>query len=84
MPLYLKEKLNEDHLYLVNLLEQCPYEIEYAPKKLQSKGSSTCGRWCALRIKFDKINIDEFVDVFFEFKPYSPDEICVVLSNSLL
>ena len=54
----------EDYPYLTRLLYECPFQIEYNNKTLQSKKSSVCGRYCILRLLLSDYTIDEFNKLF--------------------
>jgi hypothetical protein len=60
IPKQLKYKFGMDYKYLTDLLYNSPYTIDYNPKVLQDKYSSTCGRWCAVRMSMDNLTTEQF------------------------
>ncbi len=54
----------QNYKYLTKLLYDSGYNVEYNDKKLQDSNSSTCGKWCVLRMMMNKLNIDEFNKLF--------------------
>lgn len=46
--------------------------VEYNDNQLQKlkKGVNTCGRWCALFMKYGSVTIDEFNEIFNNYKKY--------------
>ncbi len=82
MNMNLRKSLNEDKAYLVNLLDKSRYDIEYVDFMLQGKKTSTCGRWCGLRMRYSDVSIDIFIE-FFKSYNCSPDELCTIISNQI-
>lgn len=63
-----RSETDQNYKYLTNLLYNGPYRVEYNDKALQSKKSSTCGRWCIYRLKKNNLTIEEFQDLFKNIK----------------
>ena len=61
--------------HLTHLLYSSPYKISYNDVQLQKfkHHVNTCGRWCALRVRFRSDSLDRFVDLFTKNKAYDPD-----------
>lgn len=82
--------VNQDYPYLSKLLHDSKYNIYYNPYRLQKlqKGINTCGRWCAIFLKYinEYGDIDDFVKVFKNYKKegYDLDELIVYLTDYLL
>lgn len=71
--------------HLLKLLTRCKHKIYYNDLKLQkmSQNIATCGRYCALYLKYDYMNVDDFVKLIknkSEEYGLTPDEIVCVLS----
>lgn len=66
VPEEFKHKSNQDKPYLSMLLLNSPYKLEYNEFDFQNKkqGVNTCGRWCAMRILFKYLTIEEFASLF--------------------
>jgi|SRR5580693_8213995 hypothetical protein len=61
-----RKKSNQDHTYLSALMYNSPYELTYNEYKFQKHGHNinTCGRWCAIRLIFRFLTLDEFSNIF--------------------
>lgn len=59
-------------------------KVEYNDNQLQKfkKGINTCGRWCGIFLKYDKVTIDEFNEIFnfYKSKGYDLDELITNLT----
>lgn len=78
-----RKNLNEDELYLCDLLEKSHYNIEYNSEVIQKRGTACCGCWCALRIANPDMNVEDFINCFKQISWLTPDEICTGLSIKL-
>jgi len=81
-------KFKPDLLHLLQKYCDKGGKVDYNYHKLQklSDKISTCGRWCGLFMRYNDMSIDEFAN-FFKRKQrlgYSPDELCVKISNKFL
>jgi len=65
-----RQENNMDYPYLVYLLNKSKLPIEYNPFKFQKMDgeTSTCGRWCTLRMNMKQLDIDEFTKLIKQFK----------------
>ncbi len=82
------QRINQDYPILSKLLGHSPYKIHYNPFPLQSfdNGSATCGRWCAVYLKYfkDFKDIDAFGECLMGYKDiYDLDELIVKLTDKL-
>ena len=61
--------------HLTHLLENSPYTVSYNDTQLQQFKNhvNTCGRWCALRVRFRSNSLDDFIDLFTKNKHYDGD-----------
>ena len=59
-----RKQNNQLYKQLSHLLYNSHYDVEYNNKKLQNDKSSTCGKWCALRMLKNDLDIDEFNNLF--------------------
>ena len=61
--------------HLSHLLDNSPYTVVYNDTQLQQfkHHVNTCGRWCALRVRFRTDSLDEFVDLFTKNEHYDGD-----------
>jgi hypothetical protein len=64
IPQELRYKRGMEYKYLTDLLLKCPYEVDYNPKCLQDSKSSTCGRYCAVRMSFPDLSTEQFNSMF--------------------
>lgn len=55
---------NHDYTYLLRLLTKVNKRVIYNNYKLQSRNTSTCGHWCAVRMITRKMYCDEFAKCF--------------------
>lgn len=65
---------NQDHKYLLDLLLKSPYKVSFNEYRLQNNNYSTCGRWCAMRVRYKLLSLEEFVKMFLN-KKETPDVI---------
>tara|TARA_R110002153_G_scaffold25979_3_gene81894 strand:- start:1454 stop:1948 length:495 start_codon:yes stop_codon:yes gene_type:complete len=80
----LKAELNSNHRYLTQLLYNSNKPVEYNEYQLQDrkKNVNTCGRWVILRLKYPKISVNDFYDIFKESSKYiNNDELITQLVN---
>ena len=58
--------------HLTHLLENSPYTVVYNDVQLQQfkHHVNTCGRWCALRVRFRTDSLDDFIDLFTKNEHY--------------
>jgi hypothetical protein len=75
----------QDKKMLIKLLLRCKHDIYYNDIKLQELNTNiaTCGRYCALYLKYNNMNIDDFVKIIknkAEEYNMTPDEIVCALS----
>lgn len=80
-----KKIQGQDKKLLLKLLTKCKYKIYYNDIKLQklNENIATCGRYCALYLKYDYMNIDDFTELIKrKSKQYglTPDQIVCALS----
>lgn len=77
---FINEKFRKEngewHSELLRKLYNSGRKIEYNDYRLQGPKTSTCGRWCALRINHKDMSIEEFAKLFIN-KVLSPDDILV-------
>lgn len=75
---------HEDKSYLSNLMINSKYKnLNFNPYRLQGPSTSTCGRFCALRMGYDKLSdkkFDELVNGTF----YTPDAYVTVITQKYL
>jgi len=57
----INKMLGQGYPMLSKLLYDCPYDIRYCNKKFQGEDSSTCGRWCAMRLIFKILDEYDFI-----------------------
>lgn len=53
-----------DYPYLVDLLNKSGRKVVCNKYKLQKSGTSTCGDWCTVRMKFKDLHMTEFAHCF--------------------
>lgn len=75
----------QDKKQLIKLLLRSKYNIYYNDVKMQklNKNIATCGRYCALYLKYDYMNIDDFtkkIKKMAKDNNLTPDEIVCLLS----
>jgi hypothetical protein len=80
IPKELRYKRGMEYKYLTDLLLKCPYEVDYNPKCLQDSKSSTCGRYCAVRMSFPDLSTDDF-NTMFSDDLKNNDKIVCYLTN---
>ena len=61
--------------HLTHLLDNSPYTVVYNDTQLQQfkHHVNTCGRWCALRVRFRSDSLDRFIDLFTKNECYNGD-----------
>ena len=61
--------------HLTHLLDNSPYTVSYNDVQLQQfkHHVNTCGRWCALRVRFRSDSLDEFIALFTKNECYDGD-----------
>ena len=61
--------------HLSHLLDNSPYTISYNDTQLQQfkHHVNTCGRWCALRVRFRSDSLDDFINLFKKNEHYDGD-----------
>lgn len=62
IPMHFRLISNQYYPYLSILMYNSPYELSYNEHKFQKHGKNikTCGRWCAIRLVFRNLSLDEF------------------------
>jgi hypothetical protein len=67
--------------YLSKLMKESPYELSYNHHRFQQlkKDINTCGRWCALRVNFKFLPLEEFKKLVTNDK-FTPDETVTLMS----
>ncbi len=66
IPKNFRDKSNQNYPYLSMLLLKSRYPLTYNEHKFQVmvKGINTCGRWCAVRLAFRHISLEDFYKLF--------------------
>ena len=66
----IKKQLGIDYNYLSKLLYDSKNKIEFNEHQLQTykTGYNTCGRWVSYRLKHNNLDIDQFNELFTNFK----------------
>jgi hypothetical protein len=61
--------------HLSHLLDSSPYIVTYNDVQLQQfkHHVNTCGRWCALRVRFRSDSLDRFIGLFTKNEHYGGD-----------
>jgi len=72
---------NHDFTYLTKLLYEANTKVIFNEYQLQNIKTSTCGHWCAIRMKYYDLFNDEFYKIFKNKK--NRDQIVVKLFNKL-
>lgn len=67
IPSQFRQRSNQDHSWLLCLLQQSGCRVEYNEVPLQRDvpGVATCGRWCIFRIAHRDISIKQFQKLFY-------------------
>lgn len=76
IPKELRYKRGMEYKFLTDLLLNCPYDVDYNDKCLQDEKSSTCGRYCAVRMSFPDLTTDEFNSMFSDDLKKNDELIC--------
>lgn len=87
VPENLRQSLGEDYPHLTYLLAKATGpkgvfgRVVYNSYPLQKskKDTSTCGRWCGLRVVFKRLNIDQFIKMF-KGQKFEPDWYATALT----
>jgi hypothetical protein len=83
---YAKYNHNRLHSYLLKLMYDSSYLIDYNDYELQGNYPiSTCGRWCVERLKNKGLSTKAFGNTFFDISEktgFSPDYIVTILNIS--
>ena len=74
---------HETHKYLSDILSSSDLPVVYNSHRFQGPGTSTCGRYCAVRIWNSHMNDTEFKDFIYS-TVYTPDELVTVLTENVL
>jgi hypothetical protein len=69
--------------YLSQLLVDCPLDIEYNDKKLQSKTASTCARHCVYRICMKNLPLKRYQSMISNFRDMTPDELVTMMTSMM-
>lgn len=74
----------QNHTYLLKLMDNSPYELEYNDHKLQQFGDgiNTCGRHVINRLRYQKIPIDDYARIL-KSTDYSPDELVTMMTYNI-
>jgi hypothetical protein len=72
--------LGQGFKYLSRLLHDCPEDIHYNHFCYQGDDSSTCGRWCIMRLFFHEFDEYLFHEIFKDID----DSMLVSIMDSLL
>jgi len=88
IPIDFRLKSNQYYPYLSILMYNSPYELSYNEHPFQKHGVNikTCGRWCALRLIFRNLSLDEFDAAIKFFKNrlnISSDQLVTLLTLKL-
>jgi hypothetical protein len=81
VPPELRYKRGMDYKYLTDLLLNSPYEIDFNDKCLQDSKSSTCGRYCVVRMSFSDLSTDDFNSMFSDDLKNNDKIICYLTNN---
>ena len=75
-------KSNQNYPYLTKLMVDSPYNLTYNhyPFQQYKKGINTCGRWCATRLLFRNLSLDDFIKLFGKNRKYSRDFYVTLLT----
>jgi hypothetical protein len=82
VPAGFRGQSGQDYPYLSDLIKDSAYKnVIYNDVKLQktSPGTSTCGRWCALRVCFRNVPLKQFQRWFLHQK-LAPDQYVTALT----
>lgn len=84
MPDYFNQRNNQNHTYLLDLMDKSPYDLEYNDHQLQKfdDGISTCGRHVICRLIFRDVPINDYFKIM-QSTEYSPDEIVTVMTENI-
>lgn len=77
-----QEKNYPDTRYLSKLIYNSGLPLEYNDYQLQNRKDhsiATCGYWVGVRLKYRNVPIDKFAKVFYEFPPWTPDQIVTLM-----
>lgn len=70
IPMSFRLKSKQYYPYLSILMYESPYQLSYNEFAFQKHGSNikTCGRWCALRIVFKNLTLNQFHNMIESLK----------------
>ncbi len=78
IPMAMRKLIHEYFPYLVRLLDDYGWPVEYNHTKLQKNkpGVNTCGRWCLNRCVWKQISLESYVESYERLKEegYNLDE----------
>jgi hypothetical protein len=57
-------KMNENFTYMINLLLNSKYKVNYNATRLESKDTSMCGHFVGVRLALHNLTCDEFIKIF--------------------
>ena len=85
IPIDFRLKSYQFYPYLSILMYNSPYELSYNEYKFQKHGNDikTCGRWCAIRLIFRNLSLDEFYHLIKYLKDLlniTSDELVTLLT----
>jgi hypothetical protein len=80
IPKNIRNHMGLEYKYLTKLLYESPYEIDYNPMPIQDIKSSTCGRYCALRLALYDMTTEDFNKLFSKNKKLN-DELIMNLTD---
>ena len=79
--------LDDDRIpHLSDILNNSNYKLIYNNFRLQKllKDHNTCGRWCAVRLRFKYIPLKYFIDLFKKNGDYIVSSLTLLFSNIIL
>ena len=81
-PFNLRLHQGKEVKHLSHLIDQSRYKLIQNTTKFQEEVSdvNTCGRWCALRVRFREISLKRFSKIFAKTDCYTPDWIVSALT----
>lgn len=80
-----RDKTGQNYPYLSRLMLESPYDLSFNHYKFQKlkKGVNTCGRWCATRLMFRDMPLDDFIDIFNKKRNYPNDFFVTYMTNNI-
>lgn len=79
-----RNEIHHDRAYLDMLLYNQSTPVIYNEHQYQSYGTSTCGKWCAIRMDQSNLSNDEFYNVFKCIPTAINRDICVCKLYNML